>query len=71
MQVSHSKDILRDFLVLEMSNLRIEPIRFNSTTFTGRLDLLDHIVSYCDKSPDVLAYRRRMHTEYPTMWPNQ
>ena len=35
-------------MILEMSNLRMEPIRFNSTTFSGKLELLDHIISYRD-----------------------
>ena len=68
-QMLHSKSVLRDFLILEMSNLRVEPIRFNSTTFSGKLDLLDHIVSYTDKSPDVLAYQHKMQVENPAMWP--
>ena len=68
-QVIHSKLILRDYLILEMSSLRVEPIRFNSTTFTGKLDLLDHIVCYNDKSADVLAYRQKMQSENPAMWP--
>lgn len=44
-QVLHSKAILRDFLIPEMSHWTIEPVRFNSTTFARRLDMLDHIVS--------------------------
>ena len=68
-QMIHSRAVLRDFLILEMSNLRVEPIRFNSTTFLGRLDLLDHVVAYTDNSPDVLAYRRRMRAENPAQWP--
>ena len=43
-QVIHSKQSLTNFMILEMSNLRMEPIRFNSTTFSGRVDLLDHII---------------------------
>ena len=68
-QVIHSKQSLTNFMILEMSNLRMEPIRFNSTTFSGRVDLLDHIICYVDTSPDVLAYRQRMQTEAPNMWP--
>ena len=47
-QMQHSKAVLRNFMILEMSNLRMEPIRFNSTTFSGKLELLDHIISYRD-----------------------
>ena len=68
-QVIHSTSVLRDFVILEMSNVRMEPIRFNSTTFSGKLDLLDHIISYRDTSPDVLAYRMKMQAENPTLWP--
>ena len=68
-QVIHSKQTLTNFMILEMSNLRMEPIRFNSTTFSGRLDLLDHIICYNDASPDVLAYRTKMQEESPSMWP--
>lgn len=68
-QVLHSKTVLKEFVILEMSNLRMEPIRFNSTTFSGKLDLLDHIVSYKDSSPDVLAYRQKMQAENPSLWP--
>lgn len=68
-QVIHSKSVLRDFLILEMSNLRVEPIRFNSTTFSGRLELLDHIIAYNDNSPDILAYRQKMQTQNPSVWP--
>lgn len=68
-QAIHSKSVLRDFLILEMSNLRVEPIRFNSTTFSGRLELLDHIICCNDNSPDVLAYRQKMQNENPSMWP--
>jgi len=49
--------------------LRVEPIRFNSTTFAGRLELLDHIIAYNDNSPDILAYRQKMQTENPSIWP--
>ena len=65
-QVTHSKAVLRNFMILEMSNLRMQPIRFNSTTFSGKLDVLDHIISYTDTSPDVLAYRLKMQAENPT-----
>lgn len=68
-QAMHSKNLLRDFMILEMSNLRMAPIRFNSTTFAGKLDLNDHIISYTDTSPDVLAYRQKMQAEKPTTWP--
>lgn len=68
-KVLHSKAVLRDFLILQMSRLKIEAIRFNSTTFAGRLDMLDHIISYSDHSPDVLVYKQRMQVEHPTSWP--
>ena len=70
-QAAHSKVLLKDFMILKMSLLQMTPIRLNSSTFAGKLDLLDHIVSYTDRSPDVLAYKLKMHTENKCMWPKE